>query len=116
MGNLRKDTLPLPESYVDCRDAFDEGRMFVAPCALGDTLYMVVCKSKLMFDHRYDTWFAYVKPTKLRHSNFFRVLEEYGKTVFSSKAFAQVCADALNKEAMSGAYEKETTEKFRSMR
>lgn len=114
--NIRNNSLPLPESYADCRDAFDEGRIFVAPCALGDTLYMVVCKSKMMFDYRHDTWFAYVKPTKLCHSNFFRVLEEYGKTVFSSKAFAQMHVDALNKEAMSGKYDEEVIKKFPDMR
>lgn len=66
-------------------DAEEDGRLWEAPCALGATLYMIVTKRpKITLPE-----FSFIKTTQLTENNFFRVLREFGKTVFLSREEAQ---------------------------
>ena len=93
-----------------------EGRLLVLPVPIGHRIYMVVSKSKAMFDHTTENWFAYVKKTSLKKSNLLKCVEEYGKTVFTSEHEARMVVDELNKEALAGAYRNESLIEMRKTR
>lgn len=69
-------------------EADQEGRLWVAPCKMGTTLYMVVTKRPKL------NWpeFSFIKTTSLTEHNFFRVIRDLGKTVFLTREEAE---DAL---------------------
>lgn len=71
-------------------EADKEGRLWVAPCKLGTTLYMIVTKRPKL------NWpeFSFIKTTCLTEHNFFRVIRDFGKTVFLTRKEAN---DALAK-------------------
>lgn len=96
--------------------AKEEGRLLVLPVLVGHCIYMVVSKSKTMFDHTTENWFVYVKKTTLKKSNLLKCVEEYGKTVFITELEAKVVADKLNKEALAGAYRNESLIEMRKTR
>ncbi len=106
MGNKSYNTAELIK-------ARDEGRILVLPVPFGSTLYMVVSKSKSLFDFREENWFAYVKKTTLKPSNLLRAIKEYGRTFFVNEEEAKAIADLLNKEALAGKYEDESLIKQR---
>lgn len=66
-------------------DAEDDGRLWEAPCAMGTTLYMIVTKRPKTTHPE----FSFIKTTQLTENNFFRVLREFGKTVFLTKEEAR---------------------------
>lgn len=71
-------------------EADREGRLWEAPCKMGTTLYMVVTKRPKI------NWpeFSFIKTTCLTEHNFFRVIRDFGKTVF---LFREDAEEALAK-------------------
>ena len=67
-----------------------ERRLWEAPCKMGTTLYMIVTKRPKL------NWpeFSFIKTTELTEHNFFRVIRDFGKTVF---LYRQDAEDALAK-------------------
>lgn len=62
-----------------------KGRLLVLPCKMGDTLYMIVTKRpKINMPE-----FSFIKTTYLTEHNFFRVIRDYGKTVFLTRKEAE---------------------------
>jgi hypothetical protein len=74
-------------------DHLIENGVIVPPCKVGDTIYMLVTKKTHSFDlksgERRENQHTFIKKTILMESNFFRVIRDYGKTVFLTKAGAQ---------------------------
>lgn len=70
----------------------EDGRLYIPPCKLGDTLYMVVTKRPKMTMPE----FSFIKTTYLTEHNFFRVIRDFGKTVFLTREEAEA---AMKKEA-----------------
>ena len=62
-----------------------ERRLLVLPCPMGAKIYMIVRKYSRL--QRWDLFF--IKVGQLKESNFFRVLREFGKTIFDEREEAQ---------------------------
>lgn len=74
------------EELLKNRGVQGSGRIWVAPCEMGTTLHRIVTRR-----HRVtDPEFSFVNTTCLKESNFFRVVRDFGKTVFLTKAEADV--------------------------
>ena len=81
---LQSERDAIAEELCKSKDMQGSGRVWVAPCKMGTTLYMIVTKR-----HRVcDPEFSFIKTTYLTENNFFRVLRCFGKTVFLTKAEA----------------------------
>ena len=85
-----------PEWISEVKIAASEGRMYIAPCRLGEQLFKVVVKNSL--DKPGQAWFAYVRVIRLSKSNFFNVIEEFGKSVFYTREEAEVVLESVRKE------------------
>lgn len=66
-------------------DAEEDNRLWEAPCPMGTTLYMIVTKRPKITHPE----FSFIKTTYLTENNFFRVLREFGKTVFLTREEAE---------------------------
>lgn len=76
----------LAEELCKSKGLGGSGRVWVAPCNMGATLYMIVAKRKRVCDPE----FYFIKTTYLTPNNFFRVMRDFGKTVFLTKEEADV--------------------------
>lgn len=70
---------------VHLLQAQKERRLLVLPCPMGAKIYMIVRKYSRL--QRRDLFF--IKVSQLKESNFFRVLREFGKTIFDEREEAQ---------------------------
>lgn len=70
------------EELKEILKARREGRLFIAPCRLGESAYKVVIKNHETSPN--SPWFAYVKKCKLAKSNLLDMCLGHGKTTFLS--------------------------------
>jgi hypothetical protein len=69
--------------------------VIVPPCKVGDKIYMLVTRHTTSFEFpngkmvRKENQHTIIKQTYLTKSNFFKVLEDFGKTVFLTKEEAE---------------------------
>jgi hypothetical protein len=72
-----------------------ENGVIVPPCKVGDTVYMLVTKTTTRFDFengkmkKVVSQHTLIKETRLLKSNFFKVIETFGKTVFLTREEAE---------------------------
>ena len=70
-------------------------RSIVPPCKIGDKIYMLVIRTTYSFEfpkgkmQRIESQHTFIKETYLTKRNFFKVLEDFGKTVFLTKEDAE---------------------------
>lgn len=87
------DESPLGSFNEICADHLIANGVILPPCKVGDTIYMLVTKKTHSFDlkgrERRENQHTFIKKTILMESNFFRVIRDYGETVFLTKAGAQ---------------------------
>lgn len=76
---------------AEFEDAQQQGRLVFRPCRMGETIYMITKHNSRMPSR--------VKITELMESNYFRVLKEFGKTVFLTHKEAQAALNAANATA-----------------
>lgn len=79
---------------IDRDIAESQGRIWEAPCKMGTTLYMIVTKRPKL------NWpeFSFVKTSYLTENNFFRVIRDFGKTVFLTKEEADAALEKVKEE------------------
>ena len=70
--------------------------VIVPPCKVGDKIYMLVTRKTHSFEFeegkrmfRVDNQHTFIKQTYLTKLNFFKVLDDFGKTVFLTKEEAE---------------------------
>ena len=70
--------------------------VIVPPCKVGDKIYMLVTRKTHSFKFekgkrmlRVDNQHTFIKQTYLTRLNFFKVLDDFGKTVFLTKEEAE---------------------------
>lgn len=69
--------------------------VIVPPCKVGDKIYMLVTKHTHSFTfsggkmQKNENQHTFIKQTYLMESNFFKVLEAFGKTVFLTREEAE---------------------------
>ena len=72
-----------------------ENGVIVPPCKIGDKVYMLVTRHTHSFEFphgkmvRKDNQHTFIKKTRLTKSNFFKVIDDFGKTVFLTKEEAE---------------------------
>ena len=71
--------------------AKSERRLLVMPCPIGATVYMIVRK----YSRLQRRYLFFIKVSRMMESNFFRVLREFGKTVFTNREEAQAVMEKL---------------------
>lgn len=88
--------LPLPIEYQEhLADHLIENGVIVPPCKLGSEIYMLVTRHTKSFEWENKKMFlqnnqhTFIKKTTFTKSNFFKVIEEFGKTVFLTKEDAE---------------------------
>ena len=104
-----KDDVELHRDFYDCLevdgvekhcDHFKPKSRFVElPCAFGDVIYMLVTRKTTSYDFKRENGtlkmikqrnqHIFIKRTSFMKSNFFKVLEWWGKTVFPSRELAE---------------------------
>ncbi len=78
--------------------------VIVPPCKIGDKIYMLVTKRTHSYDFsngkmvRKNNQHTFIKQTYLTESNFFRVLRDFGKTVFLTREEAERALKGGEKE------------------
>lgn len=87
------------ELSADCYNFKPKSRFVELPCAFGDVIYMLVTRKTHSFEYEFENGkrkmikqqnqHTFIKRTTFMESNFFKVLDEWGKTVFSSKEQAE---------------------------
>ena len=70
---------------LELTQAEKDGRLVVLPCKFGEELWIVVTKSA----KRHLPEYSFVKRSKLAWGNLRRVLQDFGKTVFLTRAEAE---------------------------
>ena len=81
-----------PEFMVDSLLA---NGVIVPPCKVGDKIYMLVTRHTLHIEYpngktqRVKSQHTFIKETYLTELNFFKVLDDFGKTVFLTKEEAE---------------------------
>lgn len=76
--------------------------VIVPPCKMGDKIYMLVTRKTTRFDFpngkmkKVISHHTFIKETTLTKSNFFNVIESFGKTVFLTKEQAEQKLKELN--------------------
>ena len=80
--------------------------VIVPPCKVGDKVYMLVTRKthSFVFEEgkkmlRVDNQHTFIKETYLTKLNFFKVIDNFGKTVFLTKEEAEEKLKELNKNA-----------------
>ena len=69
--------------------------VIVPPCKIGDKIYMVVTRKTVRFDfckggmRRVNNKHSFIKQSYLTKLNFFKVIEDFGKTVFLTREDAE---------------------------
>ena len=69
--------------------------VIVPPCKVGDKIYMLVTRKTTSFEfpngemQRIENQHTFIKETYLTKSNFFKVLDAFGKTIFLTKEEAE---------------------------
>ena len=69
--------------------------VIVPPCKVGDKIYMLVTRHTVCFEYpngkmqRVENQHTFIKQTYLTKLNFFKVLDDFGKTVFLTKEEAE---------------------------
>lgn len=78
--------------------------VIVPPCKVGDKIYMLVTRKthSFVFEEgkkmlRVDNQHTFIKQTYLTRLNFFKVLDDFGKTVFLTKEQAEEKLKELGK-------------------
>ena len=76
-----------------------KSRFVELPCAFGDVIYMLVTRKTHSFENvfkdgkrdmiKHQNQHTFIKRTYFMESNFFKVLEWWGKTVFPSRELAE---------------------------
>jgi len=85
----------IDELYDFIADYLLANGVIVPPCKVGDMVYMLVTKHthSYSFDNGKmvinDNQHTFIKQTYLMESNFFRVIKDFGKTVFLTKEEAK---------------------------
>ena len=83
-------------TYENLADYLIANGVIVPPCKVGDKIYMLVTrkthsfvfeegKRMLMVDNQH----TFIKETNLTKLNFFKVIDDFGKTVFLTKEEAE---------------------------
>ena len=76
-------------------DHLIENGVIVPPCKLGSEIYMLVTRHTKSFEWEnkkmilQNNQHTFIKKTTFTKSNFFKVIEEFGKTVFLTKEDAE---------------------------
>jgi len=83
-----------PNRVLELAAAEHHNRLLIQPCAMYDRIYIVIEKRSLGHN---PTLFRYIKRTQLMPSNFFRVVRDYGKTVFLTLEEAQAAKERMDK-------------------
>ena len=78
---LQSERDAMAEELCKAKGLQDSGRVWVAPCKMGGTLYMIVTKRQRVCDPE----FSFVTPSYLTENNFFRVMRDFGKTIFLTR-------------------------------
>ena len=69
--------------------------VIVPPCKVGDKIYMLVTRHTVCFEYpngkmqRVENQHTFIKETCLTKANFFKVLDDFGKTIFLTKEEAE---------------------------
>ena len=78
--------------------------VIVPPCKVGDKIYMLVTRKthSFVFEERkkmlrVDNQHTFIKETYLTKLNFFKVIDDFGKTVFLTKEEAEAKLKELGK-------------------
>ena len=77
--------------------------VIVPPCKVGDKIYMLVTRKTTSFEYpngkmkRIENQHTFIKETYLTKLNFFKVLDDFGKTVFLTKEEAEEKLKELGK-------------------
>lgn len=87
------------EPFDECNHFKPKSRFVELPCAFGDVIYMLVTRKTHSFEYEFENGkrkmikqqnqHTFIKRTSFMESNFFKVLEGWGKTVFPSKEEAE---------------------------
>lgn len=85
-----------------------KSRFVELPCAFGDVIYMLVTRKTTSYDFKRENGtlkmikqrnqHIFIKRTSFMKSNFFKVLDEIGKTVFLSREEAESALKEREKE------------------
>lgn len=95
---LKEASYYLDEQDVVCNRVADHliaNGVIVPPCKMGDKIYMLVTRKTTRFDFpngkmkKVISHHTFIKETTLTKSNFFNVIESFGKTVFLTKDQAE---------------------------
>ena len=76
-------------------DHLIDNGVIVPPCVLGEKIYMVVTRKTVSFQmtkggmRRIQNKHSFIKQTRLTKLNFFKVIDDFGKTVFLSREDAE---------------------------
>ena len=82
-------------TYEKAADNLLSNGVIAPPCKIGDKIYMLVTKHTHSFEFdngkmvRKNNQHTFIKQTYLAESNFFRVLRDFGKTVFLTREEAE---------------------------
>ena len=78
-----------------CEDFKNKADVIELPCQLGSEIYMLVTRHTKAFAFENgkmvmrENQHTVIKPTTFTKSNFFKVIEEFGKTVFLTREEAE---------------------------
>lgn len=81
------------DRVAEFEDAQEEGRMWVAPCPMDTQMYRIVEGAAPHTRRRHK----YIRVIYLSENNFFRVLRDFGKTVFLTLEEAQKALEGMKK-------------------
>ena len=68
-----------------CKTFKARSRFIETPCKMGTTIFMIVTKRPKITQPE----FSFIKQTYMMESNFFRVIRDFGKTVFLTREEAK---------------------------
>lgn len=75
------DEVEIAKTCIDLTPSVDADCVFVAPCKMGEPIYIVITKiPKPGFPD-----FTFIRKSRLTECNFFRVLRGIGKTIFLTR-------------------------------
>lgn len=90
-------------------DHLIENGVIVPPCKLGSEIYMLVTRHTKSFEWENKKMFlqnnqhTFIKKTTFTKSNLFKVIEEFGKTVFLTKEEAEQALEEAEQKLKGGA-------------
>lgn len=93
----RSDEIPNIEER--CSEAKPKSRFVELPCEVGSKIYMLVTRKTYSFEYvfkdgkrnmiKQQNQHTFIKDTYFTKLNFWKVLEDFGKTVFPSRELAE---------------------------